>query len=535
MNKQLTMKRRSFLTTTCATASVLAASSARGNEAKPFKTNGKPLNIVVMMVDEWRYDQFGYRGDQMIRTPNIDKLAESGNSFDNTYCVSPICTPSRGSLWTGQYVLKHGCNFVTMDKHMPPDQWSYIDTLKNNGYVIGLSGKNHIFNDEFMDRYFDFREEYTHFGKNYGTMTKSDQAVYDYRHDEKRPEFKSETPDQGSVLFEGLIEGPMPFKKEECMTHRIAEDGVRFLRENADGDKPFFLHYSFPDPHWPNVVPEPYYSMYDPSKIKFEGMDIDWATHPAAHYIQSTANGFGDYTMAERQRIAATMYGQMTFIDDSVGLFMDELKRLGLDKNTIVIFTADHGNFGGHYGMIGKTKAFYDSLVRIPLIVQFPGIENGRRFSANIENVDIMPTVMEYLGAPPQKGIHGKSFLEILRKGDGSHREEIFAEIGLNQAPPPVMPLKELDAYAKKRKAKDGNSWFLDYTVKGRSSMLIKGDWKYCHYVGDREELYNLKDDPLELHNYAALGGHETKLAEMRTALLDKILKASMEPDAWSA
>ena len=515
-----------FLTFTLSAGITFAAGSVRGANTDG---TGKPYNIVIIKVDEWRHDQFGYRGHKVVKTPNIDKLARAGNIFENTYTVSPFCTPSRGSFFTGQYTMKHKRDFVTMDKHMPPDQWSYIQDLKESGYTIALAGKNHIFNDEFMDEHFDFREEYTHFGKNHGTITPSDQAVYDYRHDEKRPEFQGETPDQGSVLLEGLIEGPLPFKKEECMTHRIAEDGIRFLRENAKSEKPFFLKYSFPDPHWPNVVPKPYYSMYDPADMTLEGADVDWETHPIAHYVQSISNGFGWYTADERKRIAATMFGQMTFIDDSVGLFMDEMEKLGLMENTIIIFTADHGNFGGHLGLIGKTKGFYDSLVRIPLIVRFPGIENGREFSALVENVDIMPTVMEYLGAPPAEGIHGESFLDVLKKGSGEHRDVIFSEIGLNEAPPPVLSIKELNEYAKMRKARDGASWFLDYTVKGRSAMLLKGDWKYCHYVGDREELYNLKNDPLELDNLAVLGGHEAKLAEMRDALLDKFLTASIK------
>lgn len=520
MRKKRSINSQAFLAASIATGAVLTAGQAPA---------AKPPNIVVIMVDEWRYDQFGYRGPNRVNTPNVDKLAEEGNVFDNEYTVSPLCTPSRGSFWTGQYTMKHKCDFVTMDKHMPPDQWSYIDTLKKNGYVIGLAGKNHIFNDEFMDKYFDFREEYTHFGKIHGMMIKSDQAVYDYRHDEKRPGFQGKTPDQGSVLMEGLIEGPLPFGEKECMTHRIAEDGIRFLHTYAKGDRPFFLHYSFPDPHWPNVVPEPYYSMYDPEKIELDGLDMDWSTHPVAHYVQSISNGYGGYTLAERKRIVATMYGQMSYIDESVGMFMDEFKRLGLDKNTIVIFTADHGNFGGRYGLVGKTKAFYDALIRIPLIVQFPGIENGREFSAKIENVDVMPTVMDYLGLPAAEGIHGRSFLDLLKRGSGEHREVIFSELGLNISPPPVMPLVELDAYAKMRKAKDGASWFLDYTCNGRSAMLLKGDWKYCHYVGDREELYNLKEDPLELTNLAAVSGHEAKLAELQDALLDKMLTATMK------
>jgi arylsulfatase A-like enzyme len=384
-----------------------------------------------------------------------------------------------------------------------------------------------------MEEYFDYREEYTHFGKIHGTIIESDKAVYKYRHTDDRAGFQAKTPDQGTVLGEGLIEGPMPFEKEECMTYRIAEDGIAFLKKYADGDKPFMLHFSFPDPHWPNVAPEPYYSMYDTKDAIIDCLDIDWSTHPIAHYVQSISAGFDKYTLDERKRITATMYGQMTFIDDAMGMFLDEVERLGLYENTIIVFVSDHGNFGGRFGLVGKTKAFYDTLVRIPCIIHVPGIDGGKTIDAKLENIDIMPTIAEHIDIQAQEGIHGQSFLSVLESGLGEHREIIFCETGLNQAPPPVMPIGELNEYAKMRKEKDGPSWFLDYTVKGRSAMIIKGEWKYNHYVGDKEELYNLKNDPLELTNLAKDSRQKAKLFELRDIMLDKYMTTSMEKDNW--
>ncbi|MFW5872624.1 MAG: sulfatase-like hydrolase/transferase [bacterium] len=119
----------------------------------------------------------------------------------NEYTVFPLCTPSRASFFTGKYTMQHGCKFVDMPNHMKPDQWSYIKTLKDSGYVIGLAGKNHCFNEEYMDKYFDFREEYSHFGKTHGTFAKKDKEIYKYRHTEKRPGFKPSAPDhEGAIL-----------------------------------------------------------------------------------------------------------------------------------------------------------------------------------------------------------------------------------------------------------------------------------------------------------------------------------------------
>ena len=505
---------------------IFSISSQAGSIHK--KSRPDKMNLVVIKMDELRHDQLGYMGDPVVKTPAIDQLAKDGMIFTDDYCVSPICTPSRASFWTAKYTMQHGCKFVDMPNHMKPDQWSYINTLRDAGYVIGLAGKNHCFNDEYMEKFFDFREEYSHFGKIHGTFTKKDREIYDYRHDEKRPDFKPSAPDHdGAILSEGLIKGPLPFKEEECITYRIAEDGIRFLEMNKN--KPFMLHFSLPDPHWPNVVPEPYYSMYDPEKLELEGMNINWDEHPFKHYVQSVSQGYHKYTESERKRILATMYGQITFCDKAIGMLIEKLKKLDLDKNTVIVFTGDHGNFGGRYGLIGKTGAFYDALVRIPLVIYMPGIRGGKKYSAQLENVDVMPTVMEYMGFEKQSGIKGESFLSILKgEKEDHHRDVIFSEVGLPFLPPPIMEREEFMEYREKRIEEDGTSWFLDYTVNGRNAMVKKDGWKYCFYTNDREELYNCNEDPIELQNLAANPVYKEKLQEMKKLWMETVLLNSM-------
>jgi arylsulfatase len=488
----------------------------------------KNKNLIVIKLDELRWDQLGYMDHPVVKTPHIDKLAGESHVFENNYTVSPLCTPSRASFFTGKYTMQHGCKFVDMPNHMKAHQWSYLNTLREAGYVIGLAGKNHCFNDEYMEKFFDYREEYTHFGKIHGEMIKKDKEIYEYRHTDPRPEFRGSTPDQGSgILGEGLIEGPMPFTEEEGMTYRIAEDGIKFLDKYKDST--FFLHYSFPDPHWPNVVPEPYFSMYDPDKLELEGLDINWQEHPFAHYVQSVSQGYDKYTVAERKRILATMYGQVTYCDKAIGMLLDKLDELNLRKKTVIVFTVDHGNFGGRYGLIGKTKAFYDALVRIPLVISMPGLEGGKRYQAQLENIDVMPTVMQYLGFEKPIGVKGESFLGIM-KGEkpDKHREVIYSEVGLPGTPPPVMSKEEFMPYRKKRIEEDGTSWFLDYTTVGRSSMIKKDGWKYCFYINDREELYNCNEDPLELENLANNAEYAEKKAEMKKLWQEEILRKSM-------
>lgn len=222
-------------------------------------------------------------------------------------------------------------------------------------------------------------------------------------------------------------------------------------------------------------------------------------------------------------------FGQITFCDKAIGMLIDKLKDLGLYEKTIIVFTADHGNFGGRYGLIGKTKAFYDALVKVPLIIHFPGIEGGNTYQAQLENIDVMPTIMEYLGFENPKEVKGKSFLPILRNEvPDLHRKVVFSEVGLPESPPDPMDFDAFKSYQQKRIEEDGTTWFLDYTVNGRAAMVKTEGWKYCFYTNDMEELYNCNADPLELNNLANNPSYKEKLQEMRELFKEQVLLKSM-------
>jgi arylsulfatase A-like enzyme len=484
-----------------------------------------PPNLLIIMVDEWRHDSLGCLGHPAVRTPHLDALAARGTLLTDAFCASPLCVPSRVSTFTGQYVHRHRGVGNGMDHHIAPAQTSLLSVLKEAGYRIGLAGKNHTFDDEAMAAWFDVREEYTHWGKSHGEIRESDRQVDHYRRNDTRPLFRNFTPAGGMALLgEGLIPAPEPFPAEQCMTARIAEDGMRFITESRDA--PFCLYYSFPDPHWPNVVCEPYYSMYDPASLTLEALDIAWETHPFKHFVQSRACGYDTYTVAERQRILATYYGQITFIDAAIGRLLTQLDALGLRENTLILFAADHGNFAGRYGLIGKTGGFYDALVRIPLILAGPQIPIGQHREAQVSNIDLMPTVLDYLGLAIPDTVQGGSFLPVITGDRQQHREAIFAEVGALTPPPPPRPIDGYDAYNHQRTEKDGWFWFVEYVSHGRSAMVRADGWKYCYYQGDCEELYDLAADPLECWNLAADPQCAARKETMKNRLLDWMLTA---------
>lgn len=467
-------------------------------------------NVIVIMTDEQRHDSLSCMGHPTLRTPNMDDLAADGFAFRNAFCASPLCVPSRVSFFTGQYVHRTLAVSNSARSHIKPSQLSLVELLKKRGYRIGLAGKNHTFDDAYMGKWFDFREEYSHFGKTHGTFTEGDRRVVEYLKDKCR---------------EGLIAGPAPFDEKDWMSSRIADDGIRFLE--GCGRQPFFLYFSFPDPHWPNVVCEPYYSMYPPEAVEeLEALDVDWSSHPFKQFVQSQVNGFDRYTLPQRKRLLATYYGQIAAVDRAMGRLLGKLRELALVEDTLVIFTADHGNFAGRYGLLGKTGAFFDALVRVPLVIRIPGMERGKTLDAEVSHIDVVPTLLECLGVDIPDGVQGKSLMPLLRGKTATHRSRIYAEVGMPQRPPEPVPHHEFKALNERMSRERGWQWFCDYACNGRSAMIRKGGWKYAYYVGDREELYDLAADPHEKINLADLPSHSGRKEEMKDELMDWLLTA---------
>lgn len=480
------------------------------------KIKEKP-NIIVIKTDDQRWNSIGCYGDPIVKTPNIDALSKEGMRFENAYTVAALCVPSRTSFFSGKYASTTKRFDNTMESHIGLDQFSFIELLKDSGYKIALVGKNHAFQDKYLDNWFDYVEQYSPWGKEKGTFTESDKAVMKFRTTSGPPS------SLGNRLLEGLIDYPEPFKEKQCMTSRIADDAITFVDQNKD--HPFFMYMAFPAPHWPNIVCEPYFSMYmdQLDKIELPGMDeIDWDSHPFAHYVQSQATGFDTLSVEGRKKILAIMYGQITFIDKSVGRLVDELKKQGLYDNTLIVFTADQGCFGGQFGLPSKTKGFYDPLIRVPLIVKKPGDKSLNRVRlAKILNIDVMPTIMEYTGIGYDEKIDGKSFLPVLKGESDEHRSAIFSEVGRPLMPPAPISKKEYPAYNAYRLKTDG-FWFIDYTTLGRCAAIKENGWKYCFYNGDMEELYNTENDPIELTNLAYVPEQQERKEAMKKKLFEQ-------------
>jgi arylsulfatase A-like enzyme len=263
--------------------------------------------------------------------------------------------------------------------------------------------------------------------------------------------------------------------------------------------------------------------MYNPDDVIIEAEGMDWTGHPFRHFVQSQEDGWKDMNDTERRRVVATYYAQVTFVDKAVGMLVDKLKELELEKKTVVFFTSDHGDWGGRYGQIAKTGGFQEPLIRIAGILRIPSMSNGQRINAQISNIDIMPTIFDYLSIPYPCDVQGKSFLSVLKGEKKEHRDVIFAEVGQPVPPPEPFSVKDYEKIAGPRREKDV-WWFIGYTTKGRMAMIRKDGWKYCYYTGDLNELYDLENDPFEKKNLANNPNYRSKHDELKNELMEWLL-----------
>lgn len=342
--------------------------------------SAKP-NILYILVDQWRAQSTGYAGDKNVMTPNLDKLAS--NSINLTHAVSgmPVCSPHRASFLTGQYPLTHGVfmNDVLLDTN----RTTIGKVFKENGYQTGYLGKWHVdghgrssFIPASRQQGFDY--------------WKALECTHDYNNS-------------------AYYEGNSPIKKVWETYDAIAQtqDVCEYLKNQTKKDAPFFLVLSIGSPHDPyQTAPEKYRKMYE-NKI-FTIRD-----NVPADKVEKVQNDLRGY------------YAHMTAIDDCVGQIEQALKEQGLDKNTIIVFTADHGDLMGSHGAWNKQQP-YDESIRVPFLIHYPKAfgSQGKKSKVLINSPDIMPTLLGLTGINVPTSVEGKDFSPILlgkKKNDVTH------------------------------------------------------------------------------------------------------------------
>lgn len=452
----------------------------------PLLGSAKPerVNVLFLVADDLNTSLSGY-GHPDCKTPNLDRLAVRGVSFENLYCQFPLCGPSRASFMTGRYpydidILSLPASHELRKRN--PGLVTLPQLFRQNGYRVGRVSKVY-----HMGIPKDIQN---------GTPGADDPESWDSVVNVKSPELDSpgkkvllSPKNKGSQGFWSIQSEGGDLAQADGMA---AEAAIRFLE--AHKDQPFFLAVGFVRPHVPLVAPQKYYVEFDPEKMtlpKVPANDLD-DIPPVAREYKTTAK----YGMDEQQHreIMRAYYAAVLYVDTQVGRVLDKLKELGLADNTVVVFTSDHGYLLGEHFKWQKRHLF-DEADRVPFIISVPWMKktHGAKVEKIAELVDLYPTLAELAGLECPPAVQGESLVPLLRDPDSPQ-------------------WKKQAAYT--------------FTSIGCGESIRTERWRYNRYPqGGGEELYDCKNDPGQFTNlvgnpeYAEV---KQKLAAQLDRFLDK-------------
>jgi len=467
--------RRQFFQVSIASGAALSA-VAQAQKDQP--------NILWICTDQQRYDTIRALGNRHIRTPNIDKLIETGVAFTHAHCQSPICTPSRASFLTGMYPSTvHGC--INGNDHWDEAAPLITKTLKDAGYDCGLSGKFHL------------------------ASAMAHEPELRPKDDGYRRFWYSHAPHQGigkcnqyTDWLESIGQDFKKLKKKHGyipaqwhQTTWCADRAIEFMKEKRNG--PWLFSVNIYDPHGPFDPPQEYVDRFDIDTLPeplFRESDLAAQQLLAEVNFQSKAKR---PTYPKAKETLAKYWAQIELIDENVGRMMDAIEKTGQRENTIVIFTSDHGEMAGDHGLNKKGCRFYEGLVRVPLIFSWPDrFKTGLRSDALVELTDIVPTLLDLTDLEIPETMQGQSLLPILegKTDPGRHREFVRCEY--------YKVLQGPESY---------------------STMIRTRRHKLVNYHGmETGELFDLEKDPHEFENR----WNDPAYAEVRFDLMRKSFDA---------
>lgn len=365
-------------------------------------------NILLIFCDQLRADALGCYGNPIVQTPEIDALALRGTTFNAAYTPSPVCVPSRASFITGEEPATNDC-FDNEDAM--PDTSTFMDALSQGGYRTHGIGKMHFLPDAHALRGFQSRVR----GEEFGEPDSDEYLAFVQENGFDHVESPHGLRDE---MY--YIPQLSPVAEPAHHSHWVADETIKFLDEVSD-DEPFFVWSSFIAPHPPFAPPAPWHRMYEPSMMPEpftpEGGDGLLTTYNHIQNRYKYRDGGWDRRLV--QLIRSYYSASVSYLDSQIGRIVTDLKERGLYDNTVIILTADHGEFLGDYGSFGK-RSFLDAAARIPLIVSGPGFEESSR-SDVVSLVDIYPTLLDIadiegperagsslVGVPDREAVYGQ-------------------------------------------------------------------------------------------------------------------------------
>jgi arylsulfatase A-like enzyme len=454
-------------------------------------------NVLLITTDQQRYDTLGMSGMAQARTPNLDALARRGAFFRNAFTQNPICIPSRVCLMTGRYTHQHGVDYmeevIDDTPGLPVWELSIQERLQHAGYRTAAFGKIHMMPER------GFHEQLVTGGKGarwhkpaglrigLGPLGRDYAAWLEERHPGAYEAIyeRRRQPD-----YSGWATAvPFPLPLEEYVDYWAAQNTIKFLRR--DHDRPFFAWCGFCGPHPPLDPPAPYDTMYPEDEVE---LPPNYGVHEDGSLRETTPE-----QDAVARRFCAYYRALVTLIDDQVGRIVQAMRERDLLRNTLVVFTSDHGEMMFEFGKVGKSR-FYECVIRMPLIVMPPGgLASVLPVDGLVETFDVAPTLLDYCGADVPSDMSAAS-LRPLVEGRGKGKELILSEFT------------------------DGNR-----TTQGTCVRTER--YKYCFWGrSEPQQFYDLHEDPLERHNVIDDPGLQEVITRHRMLMLDRLTRTGARP-----
>jgi arylsulfatase len=430
-------------------------------------------NILMVMSDQHRGDWLGCAGADWVNTPNIDALAARGMWFPRNACNSPVCAPSRAALASGLACSTVG---VLANRHLYPlGIPTYYQSLREAGYRVGCVGKTDLHKRDHWEGRNGDRPIMYHLGFTDPMETEGKQSASRYSVPPVCPYTHYLAKHNLGKIFEQdyVTRNANPGGRDSVLPlHAYHDDFIgrnacRFL-ENVDEETPWHYFVSFVGPHDPWDAPQKYAEQYDAGKMPADQAIADTMEGKPERY-QARAEGSEGLLGRTLAGIMAQYAGMISIIDDYVGRFEGILKERGILDNTVVIYCSDHGEMMGDHGMFGK-QTYYESPLRVPLVLAGPGVRKGGNCDALVHLADMAPTILEMAGVEHPLPMQARSLCPLLRGDSDSVYDFQFSELA-------------------------------------ESRMIFDGRFKYVQHDDDRDELYDLEDDPRELENLAERDG----------------------------
>ena len=457
--------------------SLLLVSGFLAGSAEAADKAAKQPNILFVFADDQAFDTIRALGNNEIQTPNLDRLTQTGMTFTHTFnqgsWSGAVCVASRCMLNTGRFLWHANRVFGQAEKERQAGRfWS--EYLKQAGYQTYMTGKWHVRADA--------TKAFDHAGHVRGGMPNQTPQGYNRPHVGKPDTWKP-----WDTQFGGFWKGGKHWSEV------VGDDAVSFLEQASQSEKPFFMYLAFNAPHDPRQSPKEFVDMYPLEKISLPKSYL-----PSYPFMEAMGAGkrLRDEKLAPFPRTEFAVkvnrqeyYAIITHMDQQIGRILEALKKSGKADNTYIFFTADHGLAVGHHGLMGKQNMF-DHSVRVPFIVNGPGIAAGTRSTAWVYLQDVMPTTLELAGVAKPEHVQFNSLLPLIEGKSKTGYEAIYgAYLGLQRS-------------------------------------VREGPYKLILYPKiSQQVLYNVQQDPLELKNLA----DHPKYAQLKKKLFARLLQLQQE------